>query len=73
MNNDKCVTFYSQGTAVFNVFFPDGKADCRHCEYCYYSEPFNIYRCRLTSAYIEKAELNRRNDKCPVQFEDTDF
>lgn len=60
------VDFYTEGEIRMKVYFPEGQDDCRHCEFCWYSEPFGLFRCRLTNAYIEKAELNRRNDMCPV-------
>lgn len=57
---------YTHGVVTLDVFFPDGKADCRHCDFCYYSEAFKLYRCRLTNAYIEGGELNERHESCPI-------
>ncbi len=60
------VEFYTEGEIRMTVYFPDGQADCRHCRFCRYSEAFGVYRCNLTEAYIERAELNRRHDMCPI-------
>ena len=70
--HDESVDLYAMGTAVFPVFFPHGKADCRHCRFCRYSEPFALFRCSLTDAYMDKAELNYRHRTVPIQFEETE-
>lgn len=67
------VDWYCSGIAKFPVYFPEGQANCRHCEFCYYVEAFGIYRCRLTGAYIEKSELSERGRSCPIEFEETVF
>lgn len=71
--NQSSVSFYARGTAVFDVFFPGGKTDCRHCHYCRYAEAFSLYKCGLTNDYIEKNELNQRHVNCPIRFEETQF
>ena len=71
--SDSGVDFYAEGTAIFKVYFPDGQANCRHCPYCRYSEAFQLYRCNLTDAYIERLDLNRRHVNCPIVFDKTDF
>ena len=71
--SDTGADFYAQGTAIFKVYFPEGKVDCRHCTFCRYSEPFNLYRCNLTDAFIEKQDLNRRHINCPIQFDKPEF
>lgn len=60
------ITEYTEGKAVFPVFFPKGKEDCRHCGFCYYVEAFAVYKCRLTDSYIEKVDINRRHSGCPI-------
>lgn len=72
-DNESSVLFYAKGTLVYDVFFPEGHVDCRHCPYCWYSEPFGLFRCRITNGFIEKNELNRLHDNCPIQFEETPF
>lgn len=72
-DESKSVFMYAKGTAIFDVYFPDGKADCRHCQYCSYNEPFKLFKCKLTSDYIETADINRRHPNCPISFEETQF
>lgn len=55
------------------VHFPEGEANCRHCDFCRYHEAFSTYSCRLTDEYIDKAALNDRGKACPIHFEDTPF
>lgn len=64
------VLTYAHGVATFDVYFPDGRADCRHCPYCRYYEAFANYRCVLTNDYIERTELNRRHVNCPITMEE---
>jgi hypothetical protein len=73
MEHDNYVDFYTHGVVRMNVHFPHGKADCRHCRFCRYREPFNLYQCSLTDEYIEKAELEERNQFCPIEIEETPF
>ena len=60
------IEFYTEGEIRMKVYFPEGREDCRHCRFCRYSEAFGLYRCNLTEAYIEKAELGRRSETCPI-------
>ncbi len=64
------ITSYDRGTIHLPIYFPEGKADCRHCGFCWYSDPFGVYRCRLTDEYIEKPELNIRGERCPIEMEE---
>ena len=72
-NQDSSVTMYAHGTLVYQVHFPHGKADCRHCPYSYYSEPYKLFRCTFTRAYMEYAEMNQRHWECPIQLDDVPF
>lgn len=67
------VTMYAHGVASFDVFFPEGHADCRHCQFCRYNEPFNLFKCVLTHDYIEKSALNHRHQNCPIKLDEVPF
>lgn len=70
---NNAVTWYTEGIARFPVYFPEGEANCRHCEFCTYAEHFGTYRCRLTQEYLEKSQLSARGRLCPIEFPDTQF
>ena len=67
------VSWYTRVTMRFDYFFPEGLADCRHCDFCTYSENFQTYRCRLTNEFVDKSQLNSRGQMCPAVFDDTPF
>lgn len=64
------VDFYIKGEAKVPVFFPKGKADCRHCTFHRYTDSYRTYHCALTDMYIDHVELDRRPEHCPVVFPD---
>lgn len=64
------VSWYSEGIASFPVYFPEGEENCRHCSFCYYAEPFRVFRCRLTDAYIDPPDIDRRSVLCPITFQE---
>lgn len=67
------IAWYTRATMVFDYAFPEGQADCRHCDFCRYREAFNTYQCALTDEFIDKAALNNRGRACPAVFEETPF
>ena len=64
------VEWYTKGTATIDVFFPEGKADCRHCEFHRYVEAYKTYHCALTNIYIDVTELSTKPPHCPVTIEE---
>ena len=73
MEHDQSVEFYTKGTVKMPIYFPHGKADCRHCHFCRHREAFDIFQCALTEEYIEKYELDERGINCPVELAETPF
>lgn len=73
MEHDQSIDFYTEGMVKMRVYFPHGKADCRHCRFCRFREPFNIYQCSLTDVFIEKLDLDTRNPFCPIEIQETPF
>lgn len=67
------VDFYAETVVAFKLYFPTGKIDCRHCRFCRYRDAFGTFRCELTEAHIEKANLDTRHFDCPVQIPDAPF
>lgn len=63
------IDWYTKVTFCFDYYFPEGEANCRHCDFCTYSETYNTYKCRLTNEYIEKNRLNNRGRACPAIFD----
>ena len=66
MSFESGVDFYVEGICHFSVYFPEGKADCRHCDFCKYNKDFQTYKCILTEEYIDRIDLNKRGIRCPV-------
>ena len=64
------VEHYAKGTATFPVYFPHGKADCRHCPFLGNVEHIGLHKCRLTEALVERYELDQRNLLCPITMDD---
>ena len=73
MEHDNAVEFYAEGMVKMRVCFPHGKADCRHCRFIRHKEAFGLYQCVLTDELIEKYELDKRGNECPVELNDTPF
>lgn len=73
MEHDNAVEFYAEGMVKMRVCFPHGKADCRHCRFIRHREAFGLYQCVLTDELIEKYELDKRGNECPVELHDTPF
>lgn len=63
------VDTYIKGTAIIEVNFWDGIADCRHCPYIGTNTVLDAAYCKLTGTYIEKTDLRKRADDCPVKLE----
>ena len=57
---------YAKGRAVIEVNFWDGIKDCRHCPYIGTNYVLEAGYCKLTGTYIDKANLRKRADDCPV-------
>lgn len=73
MEHDQSVEFYTEALVKMRIYFPHGRVDCRHCRFCGYREPFNLYQCKLTEAYMEKSELDERNIFCPIEIQEAPF
>ena len=73
MEHDQAVEFYTSGEVKLQVHYPHGRADCRHCRFIRHREAFGLYQCVLTEELIEKYELDKRGDMCPVEIPETPF
>jgi hypothetical protein len=63
---------YTEGKAVISVYFWDGVLDCRHCPYIGTNAVLDACYCKLTGTYVDKSNLRKRADDCPVIFEKED-
>lgn len=66
------VGFYTEGLAVFKVYYPENLADCRHCNFCRYNKDFNTFKCILTEEYLPKDNLDFMGKRCPIIFKESD-
>lgn len=73
MEHDNAVDYYAEGVVHMRICFPHGKADCRHCRFIRFLEPYGLYKCQLTDELVEKYELDQRNEHCPVILNETPF
>lgn len=64
------IGYYTEGLAVFKVFFPEGNVGCRHCEHCHYKNEYGTYKCYLTKEYLNKSDLDQCGKQCPIIFEE---
>lgn len=67
------VSSYAHGVAAVDVYFPDGRVDCKHCPYIRYrGEPTFTCYCALIPTYtaIDRSDLDQRHFECPVVMED---
>ena len=67
------VDTYATGTAVISVKFWDGVKDCRHCTYIGTNHILDACYCKLTGTYIDKNDLRKRAQDCPVTFESEEY
>ena len=67
--------WYTYGVAHVPVSFPEGKADCRHCRFVRFMEPYRLYRCALltTENLIEPSKLDELHPLCPIEWAETPF
>lgn len=61
---DDCVMWYSRGTAVVGVYFPEDKVCCRYCRFLRSDAGGARYKCGLTDEILVKIEW--RGQECPV-------
>jgi len=61
---------YAIGTATIKVPFWDGVRDCKHCPHIDTNHVLDSAYCKLTDTYIDKTNLRKRADDCPVIFEE---
>lgn len=73
MEHDNSVDFYAEGMVKMRICFPHGKVDCRHCRFIRYRDPLGLYQCALTDELIEKYQLDKQGDMCPVELQETPF
>jgi hypothetical protein len=64
------VDTYVVGAAVIKVPFWDGVADCKHCPFIGTNNVLDSCYCKLTGTYIEKTNIRKRADDCPVEFKE---
>lgn len=62
------VASYSVGVAEVEIYFPQDRAVCQYCDYCYSEDALERYRCRLTptrriipNPFVERAVF------CPIK------
>lgn len=73
MEHDIAVDYYAEGVVKMRITFPHGKVDCRHCRFLRFREAIGLYQCLLTDEWVERYNLDARNQCCPVEIPDTPF
>ncbi len=66
---DSGVSWYTKGIAQLDVYFPEGKTNCRYCTFCKCNKDFNTFKCMLTEEYILKENLSQRGRLYPITFD----
>ena len=64
---EKGVSFYTKGTATFDVYFPEDKADCAHCQFCFLPQNDDLkrHKCSLTGEFLYAPAIGRGRE-CPI-------
>ena len=62
------VAYYTCGTAVLRVCFPEDRAVCQWCPYVRGEDSLKRHRCLLTGEYLPKP-FTSRGAECPVKLE----
>lgn len=67
---DNGISYYTTGTAVIKVSFPENATACQYCRFCRADEALKRYWCRLTDEIIVNPYSLYRGAKCPIVFEE---
>ncbi|MEG2575775.1 MAG: hypothetical protein RSA41_07065 [Christensenella sp.] len=62
---EKGVRFYTKGTVVLEVPFPEDEVYCRWCPWCRSERESSRHRCALTNEILYT--LDFRSDGCPIE------
>lgn len=60
------VPFYAEGNLTMRVYFPNGKIDCKHCQFLRERSLRGICQCSLTHDFVDHQDLNGRLATCPI-------
>lgn len=65
----KGVDYYTIGTAVLSIPFPEDLTVCQWCPFVRNEDSLKRWKCLLTGEYLVRPFTSRGNN-CPVQFEE---
>lgn len=69
MPSERGVSYYTKGTAVITVGFPEDKTVCQWCRFCRNEDSLKRWKCLLTDEYIVYPFITRGRE-CPIEMED---
>lgn len=69
MPREDGVSYYTWGTAILHVPFPEDMTRCQWCPYVRNEDSLKRHRCLLTGEYLPFPFTSRGN-QCPVAFEE---
>lgn len=65
------MTYYTTGTAVLTVHFPEDKVCCQWCPYVRNEDSLKRHKCLLTGEYL-LYPFDSRGNYCPVEFKEVE-
>lgn len=68
MSRETCVRFYTTGTAILTIQFPNGRTVCQWCPHVQYREGLRRHQCGLTGEFLPYP-FDGRGLLCPVQLD----
>lgn len=66
----KSVSYYTTGTVIMPVSFPEDKVRCSLCFFCKHEEAFKRYSCRVTGELL-MYPFQGIGKNCPIIFHKT--
>lgn len=64
------ISYYTSGTAIVPVHFPEDKVCCANCiVFCRYEDAFKRYSCRATGEHIVYP-FDTIGQLCPIQWKE---
>lgn len=64
------VDYYTKGTAVVRVCFPENRVVCQWCPFCRNEDSLRRWKCLLTGEYLVYP-FTSRGEGCPIELDKT--
>lgn len=62
------IDYYTKGTAHVDVYFPEDKVKCEHCDFLKSESSLRRFRCELTKREVYEPFAPGLPEFCPIEF-----